>query len=146
MLPALQFNPAAIAAAVLADIVIAYIWYGLLFGKAWASGMKMPPDPGPDSRFRFKSVSLHVAGVFLTVLVLAHTTQIWRPSVWHAGTDAPAHVYGLNAAFWTWIGFYLPVQLGGLAWEGKSWKVFLINAGYHLLELSAAAAILSYWR
>jgi len=33
-----------------------------------------------------------------------------------------------------------------VAWEGRSWKLFGINAGYHLASLLAAAMILSYWR
>jgi hypothetical protein len=47
-----------------------------------------------------------------------------------------------SAAFFTWLGFYLPVDLNRVAWEMKSWKLFFINTGYHLVALVVAAFIL----
>ncbi|EKR02073.1 PF08570 domain protein [Leptospira borgpetersenii str. Noumea 25] len=33
-----------------------------------------------------------------------------------------------------------------VAFEGRSWKLFFINAGYNLISLQVIAMILSYWR
>ena len=51
----------------------------------------------------------------------------------------------LTTAVFTWIGFYVPGQLGATVWEKNSWKLFSINTGYHLASLIIAALILSYW-
>ena len=47
------------------------------------------------------------------------------------------------AAFFTWLGFYLPQDLGRIAWENASWKLFFINTCYHFLSLFIAAMIVS---
>lgn len=41
-LPALHINIPAILAAILAAMVLGFLWYGPLFGKAWAREMKLP--------------------------------------------------------------------------------------------------------
>ena len=48
----------------------------------------------------------------------------------------------LSSAIFAWLGFYVPVDLGAVAWERKSWKLFAINTGYHLMMLIVAAVIL----
>jgi hypothetical protein len=50
----------------------------------------------------------------------------------------------MSSSIFTWLGFYLPTDLGSVAWERKSWKLFAINTGYHLLMLVIAATILTY--
>lgn len=49
----------------------------------------------------------------------------------------------MSATLFTWLGFYLPVDLGAVAWEKKSWKLFGINTGYHFTMLLVAAVILT---
>jgi membrane protein implicated in regulation of membrane protease activity len=49
-----------------------------------------------------------------------------------------------TAAFFTWLGFYFPGELGRVAWEQKSWKFFFINTGYQFLSLLVVALILIY--
>jgi Protein of unknown function (DUF1761) len=49
-----------------------------------------------------------------------------------------------QAAIFTWLGFYLPIDLNTVAWEKKSLKLLAINTSYHLLSLVVAAAILTY--
>jgi len=49
-------------------------------------------------------------------------------------------------ASFTWIGgYYVPVFLISVAYEQRSWKLFGINAGYHLVGLQVIAQILAYW-
>ncbi|MBK9981824.1 MAG: DUF1761 domain-containing protein [Saprospiraceae bacterium] len=47
-----------------------------------------------------------------------------------------------QAAFFTWLGFFLPLDLNTEAWEMKSWKLFFINTSYYLLSLIIVAFIL----
>ena len=73
-----------------------------------------------------------------------HVTGL--PTQPDAADAAPDAIYGLTVALGAWIGFYVPMLLSGVAWENRSWKLFGINAGYHLAALLAAAMILSHWR
>ncbi|OHD68966.1 MAG: hypothetical protein A2W19_07010 [Spirochaetes bacterium RBG_16_49_21] len=60
--------------------------------------------------------------------------------------DSPSYRFGLMVASFTWIGgYYVPVFLISVAYEQRSWKLFGINAGYHLVGLQVIAQILAYW-
>jgi hypothetical protein len=146
MQPVIQLNWLAIGAAVAANIVIGFLWYGPLLGKAWMREMGLPAEHKPDPATMKRSMIIMIVSAFLTAYVLAHSVEVWRPSTWKAGTDAPNEIYGFYSAFFTWIGFYVPMLLGGVAWESKSWKLFGINAGYHFVALLAAGMILAFWR
>ncbi len=146
MYPQIHVNYLAVAAAVVVSFLFGWLWYGPLFGKKWASLMKMPADFKPDPGLMMRSMGLTLAGTFLTAYVLLHSTEVWRASVWGAGTDAPSWRYGLFGGFFTWLGFYVPLLLGSVAWEGRSWSLFGLNAAYHLVNLQLIAMILAHWR
>ncbi len=147
-MPPLHLNGWAIAAAALSTIAIGFLWYGPLFGNAWMKEMAMPPDFKPDPALLKRSMLLMMAGAVLTALVLACGIQISRPSFWNGKTsaDLPAMLQGLCAALAAWTGFYVPVLLGAVAWESRSWRWFGINAGYHLAALLTAGIVLAVWR
>lgn len=145
-MPVIYVDWFAIAAAAAASVVIGFVWYGPLFGAAWMREMSLPPDFKPDAARLKRSMLLMVVGALLTAIALACAIEVMRPSNWQTGADAPDGVYGLTAAALVWIGFYVPMLLGGVAWENRSWKLFGINAGYHLAALLAAGLILAYWR
>src|SRR6266700_1474417 len=97
---------------------------------------------GPDIHPNYWAILVAVAAT----IVLAYTGEVWRPSVWKAGADRSAAFYGFSTGFWTWIGFYVPLLLGAVAWENKSWKLFGINAAYSFVMLQLVAMILAFWR
>ncbi len=123
-----------------------FLWYGPLFGKTWAREMKFPPDFKPTNAQMTRAMILMVVGAFLTAFVLVHSTEVWRASAWKAGADKPAWQYGFFGGFFTWLGFYVPLLFSGVAWEGKSWKLFAINAIHYLVALQVVGAILAHWR
>ena len=146
MQPDIHLNYWAILAAVVASMVLGFLWYGPILGKAWMKEMGVPADSKPDPKLMRRGLILMVIGCFFTAFVLAHTGEVWRPSVWKAGTDQPAALYGFFNGFWTWIGFYVPLLLSGVAWEKKSWKLFWINASHYFVMLQVVGMILAFWR
>ncbi|RHX88820.1 DUF1761 domain-containing protein [Leptospira stimsonii] len=146
MHPELNINYFAILVAVVVNFIIGFLWYGPIFGKVWMKEMNIPADFKPDQKEMYKSMGLMLIGSFLTAYVLFFTTNVWRPSSWHLGEDSPAYVYGFFSGIYTWLGFYLPLQINNVAFEGRSWKFFSIGAGYYFVSLQAVAMILSYWR
>jgi hypothetical protein len=48
-------------------------------------------------------------------------------------------------AFFIWLGFYAPTMMGAVLWEGKPWKLYLINIAHYLVALIIAACILVAW-
>ncbi len=108
--------------------------------------MKFPADFKPTSKKMMQGMTLALAGSLLTAYVLAHSVEVWRPSVWKVGPDQGAGTYGFFAGLFTWIGFYVPMLFGVVAWEGKSWKLFGLNAAFHFIALQIMGAILTFWR
>jgi len=146
MQPQISINFAAVAVCVVSNFIIGFLWYGPLFGKKWAKEMGFSEDMKPETKVMIKSMLLMVIGAFFMSYVMAHSVQIWRPSVWGVGTDAVPWTYGFYAAFFSWIGYIVPVLFSSVSWEGKSWSLFSINAAYHLIALQVMGMILSYWR
>lgn len=146
MHPQIHLNPMGIILAVVASFLFGWLWYGPLFGKQWAKLMNMKMDCKPDAKAMCRSMGLTLLGIFLTTYVLAHSSEVWRPSTWGVGTDEPFYLYGFLSGFFTWIGYYVPLLLGGICWEGKSWSLFGLNASYHFINLQVIGMILAYWR
>ena len=52
--------------------------------------------------------------------------------------------FSYSTIFWIWFGIVLPIQMGGVLWENKSWKLFILNSSYFLIQLLAIGLVLSY--
>ena len=132
----------AILVAVVANFILGFIWYTPLFGKAWAkeNGFDTSVKPAPGELA--KGMIIMVIGNFFMAYVFAHNNAAWSfvPGVKEMGAAATI----MNSVVFTWLGFYLPVDIGVVAWERKSWKLFGINTGYHFTMLLVAALILYY--
>ena len=130
----------AIAVATLASFFIGFLWYSVLFRNAWAKEMGMKMDQRPTPGMLVGSLIMNLVGCFLLAFVFAHNTAAWSfvPGIDKMGTGAMI----ANAAIFTWLGFFVPVDINTVAWEGKSWKLFFINTSYHFAMVLVAAIIL----
>jgi hypothetical protein len=146
-MPDIPFNPLALFAATVAGFFLSYAWYTPLFGKAWAHEMGFDPNETPPTARLMKSLLITVISVFLISLVLANNMAAWTPSTWgKTGADLPKFAQALQAGGFTWLGFFLPNLLLGVAWEKRSWKLFAIDAGYYFTLLMVLAFITIYLR
>lgn len=138
----IHINMVAVLVAVLANFFLGFIWYTPLFGNAWAKELNLDRSVKPTGGDMAKGMIINVIGNFFLAYVFAHNIAAWDfvPGM----NEMSPVVKILNAAVFTWLGFYVPVDLNAVAWEKKSWKLFAINTGYHFLMLLVAAAILTY--
>ena len=136
----------AVVACVIGAVPLGFLWFGPLFGKPWARHMGMEGMEQPSGAAMAKSTGLFILGSLLIAFVLAHSIAVWRPSTWGAGADGPSWVYGIDGAVWTWLGFFLPLQMGRVAWEQKGWGLVAINSGFDLTRLLLFGFVLAYWR
>ena len=144
MEPNIQLNMIAVLIAVAANFVLGYLWYSPLFGKAWATEMKWDMTQKPPASEMMKGMIFMVIGNFLMAYVFAHNIAVWNPVTWgQAASQMSVGQTAGMAAFFTWLGFYLPGDLGKVAWERHSWKLFFINTAYHFLSLLVVAFILA---
>lgn len=126
----------AVLAAAVVGWFVGWIWYGPLFGKPWMkwSGVSMA-DAKKNVNPKL-SMWLGLGTFYLVSLVLAHLIGLIGISDFASAKEL---------AFWVWLGFFVPVSLGSWLWEGRSFKLFLLNAIYWLLVLDIAAYVLVRW-
>ncbi len=127
------------------SMLVGFLWYGPLFGKAWASLMgwttkdfeKLKKQKGADMG---RLYALQFIGSLFMAFVLSHALVFAKSYLGTEGVSA-----GLQTGFWNWLGFVAPVTLGSILWEGKSWKLWVLNNGNYLVTLMTMGVILSLW-
>lgn len=128
---------------IVANFFIGFLWYTPLFGKVWAREMGFKTDVQPTSGQMTRGLILGIIGNIFLAYVFAHNILAWSFVPGAAEMTMAGKIF--SAVFFTWLGFYLPVDLNTVAWEGKSWKLFAINTSYHFVILLVAALILTLW-
>ena len=133
MCPITHGSLLAMGIAVFVSFMFGYVWFGPLFGKVWAELMGIKMDESKCGKPPVSSLILTLVGTVFTTMVLAYILT-YKPSC------------NFGAALFIWLGFYVPVQMGVVLWEGKPWKLFALNVSYYFLNLQLIAAILTYIR
>ena len=146
-MPNIHINIVAIIIAVVANFVLGFLWYTPLFGKVWAKEMGFNMDQKPPASAMIKGMVFMIIGNFLMAWVFAHNIAAWDPTSWGQGPSlmSPAG-NAVMASIFTWLGFYVPLDLNTVSWEMKSWKLFFINTSYHFLSLLVAAMIITHMK
>ena len=142
-MPQVPVNYTAVLSAAIASMVIGFLWYGPIFGRMWMklSGITADKMNAAKQKGMGKSYAMMFVGSLVMAYVLQHA--LFFASTYLGAYGASA---GLVAGFWNWIGFVAPVTLGTVLWEGKPWKLWLLNNGYYLVTLSVMGIILAVWR
>lgn len=135
-------NYLAVIVAAVANMIIGFLWYGPIFGKEWIAMMGFTKEQMEEARKKSmnKTYALAFVGSLLTAYVLAHALVFASSYMQVYGVSA-----GLSAGFWNWLGFVVPVLLGTVLWEGRSWKLWGLNVGYYLVSILVMSIILSIW-
>jgi hypothetical protein len=135
----MTINYVAVLACGVASMVVGFIWYGPMFGKAWMQVM------GADSMTaeQKNEMKSKMWVMYLVQFVLALITAgvlAYHIANWSSDTSA------LVIALCTWFGFILTTTAGAALWSGKSmkmaWKMFLLSAGAQLISFIVYGLIL----
>jgi hypothetical protein len=135
-------NYLAVLVAAIISMVLGFLWYGPIFGKKWIALMNFTPASMEAAKAKgmAKSYALMVLGSLLMAYILSHNLVFGSS---YLGTEGV--VAGLNVGFWNWLGFVVPVTMGSVLWEGKSWKLWWLNVGYYLVSMLLMGIILAVW-
>lgn len=134
-MPDVDINVWAVLVAAVISMVVGSFWYSKgLFGKEWAKlvGRKLEEMSGGGRGYVAAAV-----GALVQAYILAHFVQ-------YAG--ATSVFDGLVTGFWLWLGFVAVVTAVHLVFEGRSWALWKINAGYFLVVLLINGGLLAAWR
>lgn len=136
-------NGWAVFVAAIASMAIGFVWYGPLFGKVWIGMMGWTAADMTKAKAKgmTKQYVLMFIGSLVMAFVLAHALVFAQTYL--QASDASS---GFQVGFWNWLGFIAPVTLSSVLWEGKSWKLWILNNGYQLVTLIVMGYILAYWK
>ncbi|MEK9166230.1 MAG: DUF1761 domain-containing protein [Patescibacteria group bacterium] len=135
----IYLNYWAVLVSAIANMALGMLWYSpLLFGKSWMREMGFTNES--MERAKARGMGKIYAAAFVGSLVMAYV-MAYFVFVWAAADFMSA----FQLAFWIWLGFVATVMMSSILWEGKSAKLYFINAGYHLVSLFITALILALW-
>ena len=135
-----NINYVELLAAGVGAMVVGFVWYSTaVFGKAWAKSAGLSQsDLKEGMKDAPKMYGLMFLGAFVQAFVLSILIGVF---------GASDYMSAATVAFWTWLGFFAAATLlNGALWEGNSWKMFCIKAGYWIINLIVIAGILTKWQ
>ena len=138
----IPINYLAVFVAALISMVLGFLWYGPIFGKPWIALMKFTQEDIEKAKQKgmTKEYLLMMVSALVMAFVLAHNVLFGGVYLEMTGWAA-----GVQAGIWNWLGFVVPITLSGVLWEGKPWKLWMLNAGYYLVSLVVMGIILASW-
>ena len=128
-------NYAALAVAAAIRTVLGMVWFSpLLFGAAW---IRLVGCTETDMKRRLpKALVIDLLANFVMAFVLVH-------AVHYAGATGAAQ--GAAVGFFNWVGLVMVATLFSVTFEGRPFKLFAINNGFHALSLVIMGAIAAVW-
>jgi Protein of unknown function (DUF1761) len=75
-MPEIQVSLLGIALAVVVSFFFGFVWYTIIFGRAWALEMGFDPDEKPERREMIRGMLLMVLGNFFLAWVFAHNIAV----------------------------------------------------------------------
>ncbi len=131
-LPHIDFNWLAVIAAAVSAFVLGGIWYGPLFKRAWCREAGIDPDTAPK----------HPARIFATAFGCSLLAALMFAVF--LGPKASA-ADGFGAGFVVGL-FFVAMSFGiNYAFAQRSLKLWMIDAGYHIVQFSLYGLILGAW-
>lgn len=130
----------AVLVAALVQMGLGALWYSpMLFAKPWMALVGKTPESIKQTPSQ-KMAGMYIATcacALIMAYILAHFVVY---------TQSKTITDGLQTGWYAWLGFVATTSLVNTLFSGRSWKLYLIDAGYHLISLLAAGAILAIWR
>jgi hypothetical protein len=129
-----SINYFAVLVAALSAFIIGGFWYSVLFAKAW-----MVENDFEEETLRNSNMAKIFGGAFILSLIISFVLALFL------GPERDA-LTGTLAGFMAGL-FWVATAMGiTYLFERKSMKLFLINAGYHVITFTIIGLILGVWK
>ena len=129
-------NYLAVVLAMLSSMVVGSIWYSMkVFGAKWAKLAKVDMNkPGPSV---WQPIAITAVVSLITAYVLAHVSYLSNHFFGHSFMQDT-----LSTAFWVWLGFIAARFITHDVFEGRPWKLTVLNCSNELVTLLVMALII----
>lgn len=129
-----SINYFAVIVAALSAFIIGGLWYSLLFAKSWAN-----ENGFSEEELRKGNMGKIFGGSFILSLIISFVFVLFL------GPERNG-IVGASAGFMTGL-FWVATAMGiTYLFERKTLKLFLINAGYHVITFTIVGLILGIWK
>ena len=114
------------------------LWYSpMLLGKIWLIAIEKSEEELNENFKPIKAYSIS----FIAQLVTAYVLELFMSYI---GVSSPEE--GIRVAFLAWIGFTATTMTINMLFEGKTFKQFVVDGGYHLIVFVIYGIILGAWQ
>ena len=122
--------------AAIVGFILAFIWWGPLFGMKWA---KMMGYSEKDmKKAKEKGMAQPMIVMFIADLIMAFVLSVLMMS-----TGMTAMSAALTLGFWVWLGFIATVGIGIVLWDNKPMNLFWLNSFGWLVAILGMSATLT---
>jgi hypothetical protein len=135
-----------VVVAALAAMVVGFIWNSpLLFERQWLSTVGVDPKDKPAVDRLKRSL-----GPFFLIITALVFVSAYVLSLFLSWLGAASALDGMRIAFLIWLGFGVPLVVGGILFGGTGrhvmWTRIWTDLLRHLVGFLAMGAILGGWR
>jgi Protein of unknown function (DUF1761) len=130
-----SFNWVGVSVCLVAGVIIQYLWYRQAGLRAQRKG-----TDGPEKQPATASALPYVVAFGATFIETVFVSTLLKV----AGSLTPAS--GAMTGLMIWFGLVGSTNLVNNVFAGRGWKVWGVEAGYHLVYLLACGAILGTWQ
>ncbi len=130
-------NYISVLIAAIISMIVGFFWYSpMLFGNLW---MKLSGKTKKDiNKVKKKGMGKIFVAEFISQLVMAYILAVII-----GATGASTISQALFVSFFIWLGFIATITLGTVLWEGKSIKLYILNAAHTLISILLMGLIIS---
>jgi len=130
-----QLNIWAVAVSALSSFFIGGLWYSpVVFGKAWMRENGFTEESMDNSGV----IKIFALAILLAVIASINLAMFMGPE----NNPMMGALWGFLAGF-GWVATFVGMHY---LFERKSFKLFLINAGYSIVSLTVMGIILAAWK
>ena len=133
-------NYLAVVLVAVVNMVLGFLWYGPLFGSQWMALTGVTEAQITEAKTK-GGMGGKYALAFVGALLMGYVVARFAVGIGIAGAYA-----GVKLGAWAWLGLVVPVTLGKVLWDGKSWKLWFLENGYYVVTLVIMGAIIAAWR
>ena len=136
-MPGVNINYLAVLVCGIISMITGSLWYGPVLGKAWIKETGKTEEELMEGFNPVRAYLLAFLGQSVMALVLAYFLSL---------VSASTIVDGIRVSLASWAGFVGATMLVNSLFSRRSVKLFLIDGGYHFLNLLVFGIILVIWK
>jgi len=132
-----QVNYLAVFVCAIVSMIIGSVWYSpMLLGRTWMEEVDKSED---ELKKEFNPLKTYGIAFLSNLFIAFSLAQLM------AHSNATTVAAGIRLAFLCWFGFIVAPMVINSLFEGKSFKLLLVDSGHHLIVILVFGIILGAW-